>query len=476
MNDQAAALTLDERMSPAASRRMAIPGRGPQAAILSAAALALGSWALSGKPAQMPAPASEPTPQVPSVVAVPAPALDPLVALVVSDRSPSAAEDGLVSHLLRQSALVAPSVAIAPTAAASLESQIPDKRLPEHFERLSLRPYSKETGLAAAPKAYVPPPEDGPRHQTQPVYTIAGPVYTIAGYEMDRAQVVAMLGVTSTRGRGFFRGNVSTQEQASLFPPEFVALYPDKTICRMGGTVCRAPDGKFFALASAAQYEALPAGGLVVFPSPLVFDLDGDGARTTDRTVRFDIDGDGIVDEMNDVSSKDAVLVFDADGDGRSGEQARELFGTETDLDADGRPDGFADGFAALKGFVARARREGVLSAAPAEEECPKELSGPCGPGWLEQSDLAALEKDYGLRVRIGSLRARSVSLREAGIARVRLSDAAPRRIRNFDRLKNDLMRQEGARFAKLDGTIGVYEDVWFRATTPRALIVAAAK
>ena len=90
--------------------------------------------------------------------------------------------------------------------------------------------------------------------------------------------------------------------------------------------------------------------------SPLSFDLEGDGIKTSDELIQYDIDGDGDLDTIND--SADAILVFDADGDGISGEDGSECFGNNTDLDGDGVADGYKDGFEALK---ALADQEGLV-------------------------------------------------------------------------------------------------------------------
>lgn len=252
---------------------------------------------------------------------------------------------------------------------------------------------------------------------------------------------------------------------AHLFPPDIAELGRGKPLCRMGGAVCRMPSGEVFSLQPDPVAKLLgwptigelAALGIAVFPSPLVFDLDGDGVRTSERRIGFDIDGDGILDRFHDASSRDGVLAFDADRDGIAGESARELFGTGTDLDGDARPDGFSDGFAALRALVAKARRDGRLSGAVSED------------GWLGAAELESLERGYGLRMRLGGLNGKAVTLREAGVARVRLSESIPVRIRDVDGQGNDVMRQEGARFERLDGSRGDYEDLWFRAWTPWA-------
>ncbi|MBI4423244.1 MAG: hypothetical protein HY554_05935 [Elusimicrobia bacterium] len=197
--------------------------------------------------------------------------------------------------------------------------------------------------------------------------------------------------------------------------------------------------------------------------SPLVLDLDGDGVRTGGRRVRFDIDGNGRYETLDDVSAGDGVLVFDADGDGVSGEGGRELFGDTTDLDGDGRPDGFRDGFEALRGLVRRAVSQRVL---PPSARAARRL----GAG-----DLARLEKAYGLKLRVGGLGRAAVALAQAGVASLSVSSGETTRVENFDGRGNALLRQAGAVFSRADGSAGAYEDVWFRARPQEFRRVAAA-
>ena len=67
--------------------------------------------------------------------------------------------------------------------------------------------------------------------------------------------------------------------------------------------------------------------GLLV--CPLVLDLDGDCAETTnvnDRWVMFDLDGDGVKNRTGWANSDDGFLVFDRNGDGIIND-GREMFG-----------------------------------------------------------------------------------------------------------------------------------------------------
>jgi hypothetical protein len=164
--------------------------------------------------------------------------------------------------------------------------------------------------------------------------------------------------------------------------------------------------------------------------------------------VLYDLDGDGSLDVVRDFDAGNGVLAL---GRGRDG---RELFGDVTDLDGDGLPDGYADGFEALAALVNRAVREGVLPDAASR-------SGRLGP-----SDLRALEEAYGLSVLVGGLRGRTISLADAGVAAIRLSGAPSRRLVDFDGAGDDVSAREGALFERTDGTSSAYRDVWLRLHT----------
>lgn len=182
---------------------------------------------------------------------------------------------------------------------------------------------------------------------------------------------------------------------------------------------------------------------------PLVFDLAGNGFRVSGKTLEIDINGDGRLEPVADLAPGLGLLVFDANKDGVSGGRAAELFSAATDLDRDGKPDGFADGFDAFNGLVRMAVRDGAL---------PKEVlvSMKLGPAELE-----ALRKGYGLKFRIGGFRGEEKSLAEAGIREVGLSAQRSVRQNAFDGRGTDIVRRPGAVFARADGSLGDYADLW---------------
>lgn len=81
--------------------------------------------------------------------------------------------------------------------------------------------------------------------------------------------------------------------------------------------------------------------------SPLVFDLSGDGkVDTTGMEKAFDINGDGKVDKTGWAGVGDGVLVM------RDGTSGLDLFGDNTDTSGDGKADGHANGFEALRALA----------------------------------------------------------------------------------------------------------------------------
>ena len=184
--------------------------------------------------------------------------------------------------------------------------------------------------------------------------------------------------------------------------------------------------------------------------SPLVLDLDGDGVRMSRKGRSLDVDGDFRADGVSEISATDGLLVLDLDRDGRWGASGRELLGTATDLDGDGRPDGYKDGFAALRALAAKAESRGLLPP------------GALSRGELGWAALVALEAAYGLRVKVGGSARPAVTLEDAGVVGLSLPTGACRTVKDFDGQGNDTMRCAGAVFQRADGGAGVYEDVFF--------------
>jgi len=194
---------------------------------------------------------------------------------------------------------------------------------------------------------------------------------------------------------------------------------------------------------------------LVPQVDPLVFDLAGAGIKTSSRKVIYGITGtrdDDKLKWLNEVEEGIGLLVFDADKNGVSGRTGLELFGDQTDLDGDGKADGFPDGFAALRAFVDRASAEGVL---------PKDARA---RGLLDARALAALERAYGLKMKVGGFNRTPVSLAAAGVREIAFSEAPAEPAREFDGRGNGLALHQDAAFTRVDGTRGIYADLWLTA------------
>ena len=197
--------------------------------------------------------------------------------------------------------------------------------------------------------------------------------------------------------------------------------------------------------------EDAGAAAAAGFASPLVLDLDGRGRWTADGDTVFDIDGDGRPDRLRDLGPDGGILVFDANADGVPGQSGKELLGTSSDIDGDGSADGRADGFEALAALAHEAFHRGWITEASLRA------------GHLGTVELKALEAGFGLRVRVGGLRGRDLSLKDAGVAALRLSAEPSRRRPVADGAGSELSRRDGAAFLRDDGTPAVYADVWLK-------------
>jgi hypothetical protein len=185
---------------------------------------------------------------------------------------------------------------------------------------------------------------------------------------------------------------------------------------------------------------------------PLVFDLANTGLKTSSRKAIYGITGTRDTDKLkwlNEVEEGMGILVFDADKNGASGRTGLELFGDQTDINGDGKADGFADGYEALRAFVDRAAAEGIL---------PKDVRA---RGLLDAGALAALERAYGLKMKVGGFNREPVSLATAGVRDIAFSAAPAEPVREFDGRGNGLSLQQGAAFTRSDGTRGLYANIW---------------
>lgn len=193
----------------------------------------------------------------------------------------------------------------------------------------------------------------------------------------------------------------------------------------------------------------------VVPYDPLVFDLKGTGIKTSVKKVLFDLFSFGKSDKtqwMNDLEEGTGVLVFDAKGTGKSGKNGSEVFGDRTSLTGVGKPDGYADGFEALRALAEKAIKEGVIGREALSTRV------------LDAKALKAMEKAYGLKMKVGGMNREPISLEAAGIEAISLSNQPTQRAVDFDGQRNDLVVQPGAVFLRKDGTTGSYMNVWLSA------------
>jgi hypothetical protein len=170
--------------------------------------------------------------------------------------------------------------------------------------------------------------------------------------------------------------------------------------------------------------------------SPLTFDLNGDGKVSTTGTKngkQIDLNGDGKVDQSAWAGKGDGVLAF---GTGASGKQ---LLGNNTDVDGDGKADGYANGFQALGALA----QKHLGQAAVAD-------------GKLDQNELAQLEQKANLHMDVDGQKR---SLKDIGVAGVNLgyNEAGQAADENGNE-----HRQQGS-FIRNDGQTGKVNDVWFK-------------
>ena len=169
--------------------------------------------------------------------------------------------------------------------------------------------------------------------------------------------------------------------------------------------------------------------------TPLTFDLNGDGIKTSDKLIQYDINGDGKLDTINDVA--DGTLSI------RGGKDGKDLFGNNTDLDDDGKADGFKNGFEALK---ALASKEGLINGKDDMK--------------LDAEDLKVLENKYQFGMKTEGYNSKEKSFASLGITEINLgnTDKVEEKA-DFDGRNNDILTQDGATF-KINGKEREYADV----------------
>ncbi|MCB9637288.1 MAG: hypothetical protein H6727_00075 [Myxococcales bacterium] len=188
--------------------------------------------------------------------------------------------------------------------------------------------------------------------------------------------------------------------------------------------------------------------------SPLIFDLEGTGLDLKGGgMIEVDIDGDGKAEMITDIDAELGLLVFDSKGDGLEDITGADMFGDNTDLTKYGiqgaTEDGkFKDGFQAL-----RALCEHFKLVNDSKQ-------------FLDQGDLAFLEEEVGLRMRVGGVvSGDDRRFSEIGVTEINLGN--PAQTQHIDDAKEDrwgnkLMLQDGATFTVYT-EVRKYADIWFK-------------
>ena len=179
--------------------------------------------------------------------------------------------------------------------------------------------------------------------------------------------------------------------------------------------------------------------------SPLTFDLNGNGqVDTTGKDKKFDINGDGAIDNTAWAGAGDGVLAFDSDGNGVSGENGKELFGNNSDINDDGKADGHANGFEALKGAALQTLGADSVADGKLNEQEIKQLEKPVNEGGIGLTMMVDGEKVKPSELGITEL---DLTYQNAG--------------KNADANGNE-HRQVGTGFTR-NGEEHAVNDVWFQ-------------
>ena len=180
-------------------------------------------------------------------------------------------------------------------------------------------------------------------------------------------------------------------------------------------------------------------GSVAKTSSPLTFDLNGNGkVDTTAIEKEYDLNGDGKVDKTAWAGLGDGVLAFDANNDGTVGQDGKEIFGNNTDVDGDGKADGFDNGFDALKALA-----EKLLGSSSISD------------GKLDTKEILALQAKANLSMLVDG---QQKSLIDLGITEISLGYT------NSDSVdaNGNQHRQIGEGFV-MNGQQRKVNDVWFQ-------------
>lgn len=170
-----------------------------------------------------------------------------------------------------------------------------------------------------------------------------------------------------------------------------------------------------------------------VVDDPLVFDIGGDGIKTSNEKTTAKINGKNTV--VNNIDDDDAVMTLNG-----------EIVGDQTDLSALGISQKPKDAQQALQLIAEKAFKDGSISNSVN----------------LTPQDLEVLHQKYGVSMRVGDLNAKDGSFKEAGINGINLSKSQGNKTDNFDGKGNSITKN-GTSFTRTDGSKGDVGDIWFR-------------
>lgn len=175
----------------------------------------------------------------------------------------------------------------------------------------------------------------------------------------------------------------------------------------------------------AAAYKIEGAEQEFVLTDPLVINLEDGSPEISDVSFYFDLDNDGVREEMSSLSNGSGFLALDKNGDGEIN-NGSELFGTRT-----------GDGFAELSQY---------------DDD---------GNGWIDEND--AVFSRLSVWVKAGQSDAKLLALSEAGVGAIFLgSQKTQATLADSNGFEGAVVRSTGV-FLKENGSAGTIQHIDFR-------------